>query len=100
VSNRIGGRLPEGIESGVYFLVSEALTNVIKHSDAHRAEASLACDGTALLVEIRDDGVGGAPSGDGLPASLAARVAALDGTLEVSSPPGGGTTVQAVVPIQ
>ena len=99
VSNNVEGRLPEGVESGVYFLVSEALTNIVKHAGASCAEARLACDGTALLVEINDDGVGGL-SDAAVPASLADRVAALDGIIEVSSPPGLGTTVRAVVPVR
>jgi signal transduction histidine kinase len=100
VSDASDGRLPTSIESGVYFLVSEALTNVVKHAHAGCAEVRLARDGAALAVEIRDDGVGGVAADQAVPARLADRVAALDGTLEVSSPPGRGTTLRAVVPVR
>ena len=84
----------------MYFVVSEALTNALKHADAHRAQVAAHVDDGTLLVEIRDDGVGGAdPStGSGL-RGLRDRVDALDGRLDVASPPGGGTAVTVEFPL-
>jgi signal transduction histidine kinase len=92
-------RLPREIEASVYFIVAEALTNVVKHARARSAKvAAVVQDGT-LLVEIRDDGVGGAdPDGHGL-LGMADRVTALGGQLSIESPPTGGTRVAATVPI-
>jgi signal transduction histidine kinase len=92
-------RLPEPVEAAAYFVVAEALTNVAKYANATHAEVTVARSNGRLLVEIRDDGVGGAdPSaGSGL-RGLADRVAALDGALDVSSPAGSGTVVHAEVP--
>ena len=101
VSATLGGRLPTPVEASVYFFVSEALTNAVKHSRATRLWVTLeAADGT-LGVEVGDDGVGGAvatPGGTGL-AGLADRIAALDGTLTMTSPPGAGTTLRASIPL-
>ncbi|MET0749429.1 MAG: sensor histidine kinase, partial [Solirubrobacterales bacterium] len=92
-------RLPEAVESASYFVVAEALTNVARYAHASRAEVSVSRENGEVEVSIRDDGVGGADpeAGSGL-RGLADRVAALDGRLEVVSPPGGGTTVRAVIP--
>lgn len=96
--------LPAGlsphVETTVYFTVSEALTNVAKHSGADAADVRVVPDGTDLLVQVRDEGVGGAhpAKGQGL-AGLAQRVAAVGGTLEVDSPAGGPTLVTARIPI-
>jgi signal transduction histidine kinase len=88
--------LPSAIEANLYFFVSEALTNVVKHAHAKRVDVRLhGSDGTVSVV-VHDDGVGGA----GALTALRDRIAALDGTLAVESPVGGGTTVNAVVPIQ
>ncbi len=93
------GRLPEPVEAAAYFVVSEALTNVVRHSGADRAEVGIRRDDGRLLVEVRDDGSGGAdPAGSGL-RGLADRVAALDGTLLVDGPSGGGTVVRADIPL-
>jgi signal transduction histidine kinase len=92
-------RLPAGVETAVYFVVAEALTNVAKYAQAEHATVRVTGrDGTAL-VEVADDGRGGADvaAGSGL-RGLADRVAALDGRLEVASPPGGGTRVRAEIP--
>jgi signal transduction histidine kinase len=87
------------IEAAAYFVTAEALTNVAKHAQAEHAFVELALEPDALRVQIRDDGVGGAnPSGNGLH-GLCDRVEALDGRLEVESPPGGGTAVTAVLPL-
>jgi signal transduction histidine kinase len=92
-------RAPEQVESAAYFVVAEALTNVARHSEATQAAVSVARDNGVLVVEIRDDGVGGAEPtpGSGL-AGLHDRVGALGGTLIVESPPGGPTAITAVLP--
>jgi signal transduction histidine kinase len=93
------GSLPEPVESAAYFVVSEALTNVVRHSGAERAEVGIRRDNGRLLVEVRDDGSGGAdPAGSGL-RGLADRVAALEGRLQVDDPAGGGTLVRADIPL-
>ena len=88
------------IEAAAYFLVSEALTNVAKYAQANTASVTVAPQNGRLLVEVSDDGVGGADptAGTGL-RGLADRIAALDGTLEVESREGQGTTVRARIPL-
>jgi signal transduction histidine kinase len=94
-----GERFPPGIEAGAYFVVAEALTDVVKHSGAERAEVRASVEDGVLQVEICDDGVGGAiPDGTGL-VGLDDRVAALEGRLRVESPPNGGTLVAAALPL-
>jgi signal transduction histidine kinase len=92
-------RLPAPAEAAAYFLVSEALANVAKHACATRVRVSVAQLDGHVDVDVDDDGVGGAdPShGSGL-RGLADRVHALDGRLELVSPPGRGTHVHAVIP--
>lgn len=91
-------RLAAQIEAAAYFVAAEALANAAKHSDARRVVISVTRHGEMLEVEITDDGRGGAdPSGNGL-AGLRRRVDALDGTLSVTSPPGGPTTIRAELP--
>ncbi|WP_433216882.1 sensor histidine kinase [Microtetraspora malaysiensis] len=99
VSMELPGRLPEFVESAVYFVISEALTNVAKHSGARGASVTGRLDGDWLVVEIRDDGVGGADAsvGTGL-AGLADRVSVADGRLMLSSPPGGPTLLRVEIP--
>ena len=94
-----GERLPPSVETAAYFVVAEALTNVAKYANASRAEVSVARENGRAVVEVRDDGVGGADpaAGSGL-RGLADRVGALDGRLEVRSPAGGGTVVRAEIP--
>jgi signal transduction histidine kinase len=75
-----------------YFVIAEGLANALKHSRATRLSASIARDNGHVVVEVRDDGVGGAELGSGL-ASLRDRVAAAGGSLTVTSPPGGGTSI-------
>lgn len=84
------------LETAVYFVVSEALTNVAKHSNATAARVTVVVSGGRLLVEVEDDGSGGAhlSKGHGL-AGLEQRVRAADGTLTVSSPAGGPTRIRA-----
>jgi len=87
------------VESAAYFVVAESLTNIAKHSEATQAGVSIVRDGGSLVVEVTDDGVGGADTGAGSGlAGLERRVRALDGGLFVSSPAGGPTTVRAEIP--
>src|SRR4029453_4745400 len=81
-----GERLPEAIEAAVYYVVSEALVNVARYADASRATVSVVPVDGRVVVEVSDDGVGGADAtkGTGL-RGLADRVEALDGRLEVES---------------
>jgi PAS domain S-box-containing protein len=87
------------IEVTAYFTVAEALTNVARYADATEVEVELSYDDGSLIVEVRDDGRGGADAagGTGL-RGLADRVAALDGRLDIHSPPGVGTVVRAEIP--
>jgi PAS domain S-box-containing protein len=92
-------RLPEPVEVGAYYVVAEALANVHKHADARRVVVKAAADEARLLVEVVDDGEGGAdPEGGGL-SGLRDRVEALGGTLEVGSRAGEGTRVLARLPL-
>jgi PAS domain S-box-containing protein len=93
-------RFASSAESTAYFTVAEALTNVAKYAQASHATVRLAKRKDALEVEVSDDGVGGAQAanGSGL-AGLADRVGAIEGRLTVTSPPGEGTVVKAVVPL-
>ncbi|WP_223268303.1 sensor histidine kinase [Streptosporangium nondiastaticum] len=94
-------RLDPPIESAVYFGIAELLTNAVKHARATRARVSLTHDETGVVAEVEDDGRGGAGirAGGGL-AGLHRRLAAFDGTLEVTSPPGGPTRVRMMVPCE
>jgi GAF domain-containing protein len=95
-----GERLPAGIEATAYFVVSEGLTNVIKHARAAGARVTARVERGELRVEVRDDGVGGARPGHltGL-GGLEDRVSALGGRLVLESPPSGGTRVCALLPV-
>jgi len=92
----VAGRLPEPVESAAYFVASEALANAAKHSHASEVRLAASSDGSTLVIDIADDGIGGAGvgAGSGL-RGLADRVEAIGGRLTVSSPPGRGTTVRA-----
>jgi PAS domain S-box-containing protein len=92
-------RFEQQVEAAAYFVVAEALTNVARYSGASAATVALRRDGARLVVEVRDDGRGGADPerGSGL-RGLADRVAALDGVLELVSPPEEGTVVRASIP--
>lgn len=86
------------LENAAYFVVAEALTNVSKHAGEVTAHVRIAQERDRLTVEVADEGPGGAdPAGGGL-TGLRHRVEALDGTLQVISPPGGGTIVRAELP--
>jgi signal transduction histidine kinase len=95
-----GVRAPAAVEAAAYFVVAEALTNAAKHSGSPRAEVRLARTRRGLSVRVRDEGRGGADeSGDGSGIlGMRRRVAALDGTVEVTSPVGGGTVIQVELP--
>jgi len=86
------------VETAAYFVVAEALTNVAKHAGGAAARVSAQRVGDDLVVTIADDGPGGADRDGGGLSGLRARVEALDGTLTVTSPPGGGTTIRAELP--
>jgi signal transduction histidine kinase len=92
-------RPPEKIEATAYFVASEALTNVVKHAQATQADVRLSRLGESLVMEISDDGRGGADPafGTGL-TGLADRVAAVGGRLLLASPPGGGTRIRVELP--
>jgi PAS domain S-box-containing protein len=92
-------RFPSEIEASAYFIVGEALTNVVKHAHAQRVEVRARVREGMLRIEVRDDGVGGADAqGRGLQ-GLADRASALGGRLEVESPDAGGTRLTAVLPV-
>ena len=95
----VPGRLPEPVELAAYFVVAEALTNVAKYAQASEASVRAWRDGELAMIEVSDDGVGGADDsrGSGL-RGLADRVEALDGRLRVVSPAGAGTVVTAELP--
>jgi signal transduction histidine kinase len=93
------GRLEPAVEAAAYFVVMEALTNVAKYAAATAAEVTVHQVDGHLVIDVADDGVGGADpaAGTGL-RGLADRVVALGGRLEVESPAGGGTVVRAELP--
>jgi PAS domain S-box-containing protein len=96
----IDERLPTAMEASVYFFISEALTNVVKHAGATTAAVLVTISEETLRVEVRDDGTGGADpeAGSGLP-GLADRVAALGGRMTIRSEPSGGTVLLAEIPL-
>ena len=92
-------RLPEAVELAAYFVVAEALTNVAKYAHATHAKVEVARANGRLVVEVEDDGVGGANPDDGTGLrGLADRIAVLEGRLEIDSEQGKGTTVRAQIP--
>jgi signal transduction histidine kinase len=97
---RGGDRLPEPVEVGLYYVASEALTNAIKHARATHVVVDLQLDSTVAELQVSDDGVGGADmrAGSGL-VGLSDRVHALGGTIEVRSPAGRGTRLDAHIPL-
>jgi signal transduction histidine kinase len=98
VSSKLGHRAPLAVERAAYFVVAESLANVAKYASDARVQISLDDHGRDLLVEITDFGPGGAdPAGGGL-TGLRQRVEALDGVLNVTSPLGVGTQVEAILP--
>jgi signal transduction histidine kinase len=101
IRGSVAERLPPAIETAAYYVVAETLTNVGRHSGATQAFVDVHRDDGELVLEIGDDGNGGARRrpGSGLE-GLAQRVEALDGTLDVVSPPGGPTTIFARLPCE
>jgi len=95
----VRGRLPEAVEVASYYVVAETLTNVGKYAHATTATVDVSRSPGLVVVEVKDDGIGGADTdrGSGL-RGLADRVEALGGRLRVWSPVGGGTRVQAEIP--
>ncbi|MGH3934966.1 MAG: sensor histidine kinase [Pseudonocardiaceae bacterium] len=94
------GRLTAAVENTAYFVVAEALTNVAKHSRATHCAVTVSTDGELVLVQVRDNGRGGAHLGKGHGlAGLADRLASVDGELDVVSPPGGPTIITAQIPL-
>jgi PAS domain S-box-containing protein len=96
-----GIRLPTSIEASLYFFCSEALTNIVKHAQATRAWVRLEVAADQCVVEVGDDGIGGAqPQSEtsGL-IGLSDRLGAIGGTLDIASPPSGGSVLRASVPI-
>ena len=92
-------RCPGPVEAAAYFLAAEALTNVVRYAHATRADIHVAMTETTLTIEIADDGDGGADPGAGSGLrGMADRLTALDGTLAVDSPHGGGTRITGVIP--
>jgi signal transduction histidine kinase len=93
-------RLPAAVEATAYFVVSEALTNAVKHSGAAGIWVDAEVVGDVLRLEVRDDGDGGAHSGKGTGLTgLRDRVEAVAGTLELDSPAGAGTSLSVEIPI-
>jgi signal transduction histidine kinase len=101
IDRKLGERVAEPVELAAYFVVSEALTNVVKYASASRATIRLERENGHVLVEVADDGIGGADAamGTGL-RGLADRISVLGGKLEVASPPGRGTKVIAKLPCE
>jgi signal transduction histidine kinase/ketosteroid isomerase-like protein len=97
---RISGRLPEPIEVGAYYVVSEMLTNAAKHAHASAVAVDAELSDGTVCVRVRDDGVGGADPrrGSGL-VGLKDRIEALGGRFSIHSPAGGGTTVTCQLPV-
>ncbi|HTR76216.1 MAG TPA: ATP-binding protein [Solirubrobacterales bacterium] len=91
-------RPPASVETAAYFVVSEALANSLKHAGAESVRLSLARANGSLLIEVEDDGRGGAATGGNGIGGIRDRVEALDGTLSLSSPPRGGTLLQVELP--
>jgi len=100
ISSDVDDDLPPAVATAIYFVVSEALTNVAKYARAGRAAVTVERQDDYVVAEVADDGVGGAQlaGGSGL-RGLSDRVAALDGRLDLHSPPGGGTRLRAEFPL-
>ena len=95
-----GRRLPDSVEVGLYYVASEALTNVAKHAHASAVQIDLEAQETVVQLAVRDDGVGGAAPerGSGL-IGLRDRIEALGGTIDIASPEGKGTTLLVNIPL-
>jgi signal transduction histidine kinase/putative methionine-R-sulfoxide reductase with GAF domain len=94
-------RLPTDVEVTAYFVIAEALTNVVKHAHATRARVTVTGGRDHLVVEVADDGIGNADPGGGSGLTgLSDRVDALNGILALTSTPGAGTTIRAILPVR
>jgi signal transduction histidine kinase len=94
-------RMPESVEAAAYYVVAEALTNAAKHAQASEVSIQATAEDDELRLSISDDGVGGAVAGRGSGLiGLKDRVEALVGRLDVSSPAGGGTTLEVAIPLK
>jgi signal transduction histidine kinase len=98
---QVVGRLPDPVEIAAYYVVSESLTNTARHARATAAYVQVAVEGRTLRVSVRDDGRGGAEfsRGSGL-TGLRDRIEALGGRITLHSPPGGGTALEALIPLE
>jgi signal transduction histidine kinase len=98
---RLAGRLPDRVELGAYYIVSEALANVAKHANAEMVMVSVEAGRGVLNLSVRDDGIGGADParGSGL-VGLADRVEALGGSIHVHSAAGAGTHITVDLPLE
>jgi len=94
----VPSRPPRAVETAAYFVVAEALANTGKHANAEAVDIDVHEDDGRLVVSVVDDGDGGADPGGGGLRGLVNRVQALDGSLDVTSPAGGPTTIRAVIP--
>jgi signal transduction histidine kinase len=93
------GPISESAQVAAYYVVAEAMTNATKHAHASGMDIDVRVDGWELVLSIRDDGVGGADTGNGSGLiGLIDRVEALGGHLEIASPPGGGTALRVAIP--
>jgi signal transduction histidine kinase len=95
-----GQRLPAVVETTAYYVIAEALANIAKYARADAASVRVRCAGGRVLIEVDDDGIGGADAarGSGL-RGLAERLEALDGTIALDSPRGGGTRLRVAIPL-
>ena len=93
-------RLPESVEVAAYYVVAEALTNIAKYARACAVHVCAKVKDARLCLSITDDGIGGADSGNGSGLiGLTDRVEALGGHLQITSPPGSGTSLHATIPL-
>jgi PAS domain S-box-containing protein len=101
ISEILDERLPEPVEAAAYYLIAEALTNITKYAEASTVHVRVALSDATVLVEVSDDGIGGAdPAGGSGLRGLVDRVESLEGTLEVVSPAGAGTSLRAEIPVE
>jgi PAS domain S-box-containing protein len=100
ITSNLRKRLSASVEASAYYAVAEAMANAVKHARANHVTVCVEFDATALDISVTDDGIGGARigAGSGL-VGLVDRIDAHDGTVEVNSPPGAGTTVQITIPV-
>ena len=99
VATDLSDRLPEAVEANLYFIVAEGLTNIFKHAEAQQVSIQVIETADQIEVELVDDGIGGAESAvEAGFVGLHDRVRALDGHLQVDSPPGRGTRLTATIP--